>query len=70
MKSDIRFDEYWLNKPKEEIIEAYKGCIHNGEVLLNRINRAIEEIEIWQPKNQALRIELNYIIEILEGNDL
>lgn len=70
MKSDIRFDEYWLNKPKEEIIEAYKGCIHNGEVLLNRINRAIEEIELWQPENELIRIELNYIIEILEGIDL
>lgn len=40
-----KFKEFWLEKDKEEIIEAYIACIHNGEVLLARIDKAIEYIQ-------------------------
>lgn len=39
-----KYKEFWLEKDKEEIIEAYGESIHNGEVLLERIEKAQEEI--------------------------
>ncbi len=41
---DKKFEDFWLEKSKEEIINAYRECIHNGEVLLSRIDKAIEYI--------------------------
>lgn len=69
-----KFKEFWLEKDKEEIIEAYGACIHNGEVLLARIDKAIEytkqftngktsSIDEW--KNVELVLET--ILEILKG---
>lgn len=43
--NDKKFIPFWMEKPKEEIINAYIECIHNGEVLLARINDAIEFID-------------------------
>ena len=43
--NDKKFISFWMEKSKEEIIEAYIECIHNGEVLLNRIEKAINKIQ-------------------------
>lgn len=42
---DKKFIPFWMEKPKIEIIEAYAECIHNGEVLLERIEKVIKELE-------------------------
>ena len=72
--NDKKFIPFWMEKSKEEIIEAYIECIHNGEVLLNRIDKAIkyigencilcnewEETEFCQfiPKDKITYKELN-----------
>lgn len=41
---DKKFIPFWMEKEKIEIIEAYAECIHNGEVLLKRIEKAVEYI--------------------------
>lgn len=40
-----KYKQFWLEKSKEEIINAYGESIHNGEVLLKRIEQAIEYME-------------------------
>ena len=54
-----------MEKEKIEIIEAYAECIHNGEVLLERIEKAVEYIKearkqdfMWSPifKKELLNI--------------
>ena len=42
---DKKFVPFWMEKEKIEIIEAYAECIHNGEVLLERIEKAVEYIK-------------------------
>ena len=42
---DKKFIPFWMEKDKIEIIEAYIECIHNGEVLLERIEKAVELIK-------------------------
>lgn len=72
MKED-KFETFWLEKDKEEIIKAYRECIHNGEVLLARIDTAIEYIE-----NNGDEIIYSYdkskelidkLLDILKGSD-
>lgn len=43
--NDKKFIPFWMEKPKIEIIEAYAECLHNGEVLLKRIEKAVEYIK-------------------------
>ena len=40
-----RYKQFWLSKSKEEIISAYGESIHNGEVLLKRIEDSVEFID-------------------------
>lgn len=39
------------------------------EKLKNKINRAIEELELWTPEIEALKIERDYLLDILRGED-
>lgn len=38
-----------------------------GEKLKN--DRVIEELKLWQPEIEALKMEKNYLLDILEGKD-
>lgn len=70
-----KFKKFWLDRSKEEIIEAYFDSIKNGESLLKRIIKARDYLD-----NNAIVEELksNYtyitvkkedMIEILRGED-
>lgn len=39
------------------------------EKLKNKINRAIEELELWTPEIEALKIERDYLLDILRGEE-
>lgn len=75
---DKKFIPFWMEKPKIEIIEAYAECIHNGEVLLERIEKAVKYIENnkpyweeWHYDGADIDIEsdINYIYNILKGEE-
>ena len=34
------------------------------------IDRATEELELWQPKIKALKIERDYLLDLLKGEDI
>lgn len=42
---------------------------HEKQKLQLRINQAIEELEIWQPKEKILQEEKEYLLDILKGDD-
>ena len=54
---------------KEELYENLQRCISEKITYWNRINRAIEELELWTPEIEALKIERNYLLDILRGKD-
>lgn len=68
-----KFKDFWIEKSKEEIINAYRECIHNGEVLLARIDKAIKHIEKYGDEIVYLydmsEVRLNELLEILKGSD-
>ncbi len=72
---DKKFEDFWLEKSKEEIINAYRECIHNGEVLLKRIDKAIEIIETLKNDNSSYYDEtiinntIRDLLDILKGSD-
>lgn len=70
---DKKFVPFWMEKSKIEIIEAYAECIHNGEVLLERIEKAVEYIEKFIPiDNDTILMrerQRNYLLNILEGKE-
>ena len=75
---DKKFEDFLLEKSKEEIINAYRECIHNGEVLLSRIDKAIEYIEdriivnfdeYDFHKDIVAGIIVNELLDILKGSD-
>lgn len=37
--------------------------------LENKIDKAIEELKLWQPEIEALKMEKNYLLDILRGED-
>lgn len=39
------------------------------EQLQNRIDKAIEELEMWQPKEKILQEEKEYLLDIIKGDD-
>lgn len=60
----------------ETIIMTKKDYDRNVEQLLlekielqQRIDRTIEELKLWQPEIKALKMEKNYLLDILEGKD-
>lgn len=59
-----KFKDFWLEKSKEEIINAYRECINNGEVLLARIDKAINFIE-----EECFDYEFNCCWDLV-GNDI
>lgn len=74
---DKKFIPFWMEKEKIEIIEAYAECIHNGEVLLERIERAvnyIEEERFIKDGNVGIYVDLDYddtehLLDILKGEE-
>lgn len=40
-----KYKQFWLTKSKEEIINAYGESIHNGEILLKRIEEGVKFID-------------------------
>lgn len=59
----------------EEIYQVDNAIIHLQEMLIeNRINRAIEYMEHYievedAPINERIKIEFEYVIDILRGED-
>ena len=37
--------------------------------LQDRIDKAIEELELWKPKNKVIKTEIDYLLEILRGEE-
>lgn len=70
--NDKKFVPFWMEKEKIEIIEAYAECIHNGEVLLERIEKAIkyikenESVDLYDDVGSAF---MRNLLNILEGKD-
>ena len=48
------------------LVLKYKNEL-SKEIDKNR--KAIEELELWQPEIEALKIERDYLLEILRGED-
>ena len=73
---DKKFIPFWMEKEKIEIIEAYAECIHNGEVLLERIEKAVEYIEntpLYETTydyNMEEELELQNVSDETASNDL
>lgn len=51
------------------LLELYNIHVKDLEKAETRNNKAIEELELWQPKIEALKIERDYLLDILRGND-
>ena len=67
---DKKFIPFWMEKPKIEIIEAYAECIHNGEVLLERIEKAVEYIKVECMCNYGLDdTYMEKLLNILKGEE-
>ena len=63
--------QFWLACTKETLIDHFIGSIKNGEILLNRINKGIEAINVYQNK-KTLSVgyqDLKRIRGILQGNE-
>lgn len=58
-----------LEKRIEEISGANKCYKLENRRLRKKINRVIEELKLWQPEIEALKMEKNYLLDILEGRD-
>lgn len=66
--------EFWLNCSKEQLIDHIVSNIRNGEVLLARIDKAIEYIEKYADENftcvedtEVWDTEIKDLYEILKG---
>ena len=62
--------EFWLNCSKEELIDHIVSNIRNGETLLSRIDKAIEELKTLSnlyDDNYTISDKAKDIIEILKG---
>ena len=74
--------DFWMNESKEVLIDHLFECIHNGEVLLARIDKAIEyitkywisyeDIETINDLREELDIpieDIKKVLDILKGSD-
>lgn len=52
-------------KFKEQNKQLVKAILNQD----NKIDRAIEELELWQPEIEALKIERDYLLDILRGEN-
>lgn len=70
MNADNNFKEFWIQKDKEEIIEAYLECVKDCESLYDRNTEAIKYVEKIQTFNSFRDWvqKLNVIVHILEGD--
>ena len=63
----------WYEKNKEKRKQYNKQYIHirksKVEDLQIRIDKAIEELKLWQPEIEALKMERDYLLDILRGKD-
>ena len=70
-----KYKKFWLDRNKEEIIEAYFDSIKNSEVLLKRIIKACDYIkENACYSDEKCCDDLNYdecdeLLKILRGED-
>ena len=67
--------DFWLECSKEEIIDSLVANIKNGEVLLARIDKAIEYIKKNACWDMICLDDLNYdecdvLLNILQGSDI
>ena len=64
-----KYKDIYLEWSKEELIDHLVANIKNGEVLLSRIEKAIEYIEHTQNygKEKVLYVNGNDILKILKG---
>ena len=66
---DKKFIPFWMEKDKIEIIEAYAECIHNGEVLLERIEKAVEYIKVNNSEWKWSMFGRDDLLNILKGEE-
>lgn len=60
-----------------QVLNDLLNCYSNAQISLQnqlvkqqqRIDKAIEELELWQPEIEALKIERDYLLDILRGKD-
>ena len=66
LKDKVHEQQWEIEELKEELKREQDNSIYLEE----RINKAIEELEIWQPKEKILQEEKEYILDILKGVEL
>jgi hypothetical protein len=67
--SDIKLKEQLKTYSKEKLINILIDFINVCHEQEDIINKAIEELEIWQPKEKILQEEKEYLLAILKGVD-
>lgn len=55
--------DFVLKDIKSNILDSYVNSLED------RIDKAIEELELWKPKNKVIKTEIDYLLEILKGGD-
>lgn len=53
----------------DNILKLTEQILPENYELKNRIDKAVEELELWTPEIEALKIERDYLLEILRGED-
>lgn len=57
-------------KEKIRHLQLANMCLdENNKYKQQKIDRAIEELELWNPKIEILKIERDVLIDILKGED-
>ena len=58
-----------LKEKNEELRALYFSEREVKEDYKSKVNNAIEELEIWQPKEKILQEEKEYLLDILKGDE-
>ena len=74
---DKKFLSFWMEKEKREIIENYAECVYDREVLLERIEKAIDFIKSYNIDFENCKFseapisirELRELLDILNGEE-
>ena len=51
----------------QQLVLDYIGIRQEKEDYKSRIEKAVEELELWQPKIESLKLEKEYLLNILNG---
>ena len=51
----------------QQLVLDYIGIRQEKEDYKSRIEKAVEELELWQPKIEIIKLEKEYLLNILNG---